>query len=703
MKIIKIAIENYRLLRRIELDLEDELTLIVGKNNTGKTSLLSILNKCFGSNKTLFTFDDFNVDFKKELQDKILTAIDQKIQYEDYINLGIKVKICIRYCSNDNLNILSKCMMDLNPNNNIVVLGYEYILDYSNYEKLSQDFHNKDNLEADFVKFIEDKHKNYFQCDYKTFEYVINTTESEESNSVDLAQINEHSARTLEDIKITDIINFQYISAKRDVTNIELDTTLSRQVAKLYECLNSNDNKTNTIEQFEQKLSDVDGQLTGQYEELFKEVRKSVADFGGLKANESEIKIYSNLRQRKEILKNNTTVKYKDANNHELPEHYNGLGYMNLFSIIFHIHNISHDFNNNKAPINMLFIEEPEAHTHPQMQTVFIKNIKRLLDDRCNNLQYVISTHSAHIVAEADRFESIKYFQKKDYSIIVKNLKDLKKDYGTEDTEIDRYKFLKQYLTLNASELFFADKAIFIEGDTERILLPAMMKKIDIEYQDTEALRSQNISILMVGGSHVKIFDKFIDFLGIKFLIIADIDSRKKCDNGAKCSTNEEDAVVGNSSLKFFLGITSTTTKKQKEDSKLTIDDLKNNVQTYGTTYKKRKKIEDIWQQSEDGNLYISFQTEQDNYLATSFEDAFLGILKNREFVINNKNNCDSLQNKKNIPTDPAELKPYEFSNDNIDKKTAFALDILYYSNDDFNNWDIPQYIKEGLIWLKQD
>ena len=32
---------------------------------------------------------------------------------------------------------------------------YEYILDYSNYEKLSQDFHNKDNLEADFVKFIE--------------------------------------------------------------------------------------------------------------------------------------------------------------------------------------------------------------------------------------------------------------------------------------------------------------------------------------------------------------------------------------------------------------------------------------------------------------------------------------------------------------------------------------------------------------------
>jgi predicted ATP-dependent endonuclease of OLD family len=30
----------------------------------------------------------------------------------------------------------------------------------------------------------------------------------------------------------------------------------------------------------------------------------------------------------------------------------------------------------NQADINLLFIEEPEAHTHPQMQYVFIKNIK---------------------------------------------------------------------------------------------------------------------------------------------------------------------------------------------------------------------------------------------------------------------------------------------------------------------------------------
>lgn len=60
-----------------------------------------------------------------------------------------------------------------------------------------------------------------------------------------------------------------------------------------------------------------------------------------------------------------------------------------------------------------------------------------------------------------------------------KNLKDLQKEYDNDEQQW--YTFLKHYLTLNRSELFFADKAIFIEGDTERILLPVFMRKIDQE------------------------------------------------------------------------------------------------------------------------------------------------------------------------------------------------------------------------------
>jgi len=45
MKIKNIKVENFRLLQNSSLDMTDGLTLIVGKNNTGKTSFVVLLEK----------------------------------------------------------------------------------------------------------------------------------------------------------------------------------------------------------------------------------------------------------------------------------------------------------------------------------------------------------------------------------------------------------------------------------------------------------------------------------------------------------------------------------------------------------------------------------------------------------------------------------------------------------------------------------
>lgn len=45
----------------------------------------------------------------------------------------------------------------------------------------------------------------------------------------------------------------------------------------------------------------------------------------------------------------------------------------------------------------------------------------------------------------------------------------------------------------------------------------------------------------------------------------------------------------------------------------------------------------------------------------------------------------------------------YILAQECIKKKTHFALDILYHSDEMLSNWQIPAYIKEGLLWLKQD
>ena len=45
MKIKKITIENFRLLKNLSIEVEDKLSLILGKNNTGKTSFLTVFRK----------------------------------------------------------------------------------------------------------------------------------------------------------------------------------------------------------------------------------------------------------------------------------------------------------------------------------------------------------------------------------------------------------------------------------------------------------------------------------------------------------------------------------------------------------------------------------------------------------------------------------------------------------------------------------
>ena len=123
MKVKKIHIENYRMLKRIDIDLEENLSLIIGKNNCGKTSFLSILNKFIGSQSSTnnFTYNDFNSDF----QDSLFDAInDDQLSWEKLNIKGIELYLFIEYDETDNLSNIQPLMLDLDPDNNIVILKF---------------------------------------------------------------------------------------------------------------------------------------------------------------------------------------------------------------------------------------------------------------------------------------------------------------------------------------------------------------------------------------------------------------------------------------------------------------------------------------------------------------------------------------------------------------------------------------------------
>ncbi|MDR1054974.1 MAG: ATP-dependent endonuclease [Prevotellaceae bacterium] len=710
MKIFKIQVENYRLLKNFSIDLEDELSLVIGKNNTGKTSILSVLDKFLNqSEKNKFYFDDFNIDFKKEVQN--LIEGDNAIDENDYQNKGIKLKLFIQYTETCNLENVSRVMMDLDPENNYIVLGFEYLLVFEKYIEVRKDYRefaanevvkqneNKDYKPKSLYDFLRKNHDKYFRSYRKSLEVNKNTQIVNDDNFIDLDK---------ELISIKDIINFKYISARRDVANKEVDKTLSMQTSKIYEKTETSPDQNKAVEDFKDKLSETDDQLSDIYVDLFKTIIKKVGDFGGIKPNESEIEIISNLQHR-ELLKGNTTVVYKHDNDNKLPEHYNGLGYMNLICMIFEIEILIQEFKREKekkpADINLLFIEEPEAHTHPQMQYVFIKNIKKLIkegiqreDGEKRKLQYIITTHSSHIVADSD-FNDIKYLKKEtSNSVKARSLKDLEKEYIKNGQE-KNFRFLKQYLTINRAELFFADKAIFIEGDTERILLPAMMKKIDKDNPD-KPLLSQNISIVEV-GNYANIFEKFINFTGTKSLVITDLDSIKK-DFIRDANGNIKLTKTGKQRKADFTCLVSEGERTSNPALNFFFDEhVFSNLIALGFENKRFKKDND-WIVDKNGFLQIAFQTNENGYQARSFEDSFFSIDKNRNFIKANRSKFEGLKNVKYFYDLTA--TPFYLAENCIESKGTFAIDILLLSaENDFQDWDIPLYIKEGLLWLKQD
>lgn len=271
MKIFKIQVDNYRLLKNFSIDLEDELSLVIGKNNTGKTSILSVLEKFLNqSEKNKFYFDDFNIDFKEELKNLIEGDF---IVESDYKAKGIKLKLFIQYTETCNLENVSKVMMDLDPDNNFIVLGFEYLLPFEKYVEIRTDYRgfltreadkqneNEDYRSKSLYDFLRQKHTDYFKILRKSIEIDKDTQIVNEGNFIDLDK---------EMINFKDIINFKYISARREVANKEVDKTLSTQTSKIYEKKETSPDQNTAVENFKDKLSETDDHLSGIYKDLFK-------------------------------------------------------------------------------------------------------------------------------------------------------------------------------------------------------------------------------------------------------------------------------------------------------------------------------------------------------------------------------------------------------------------------------------------------
>ncbi|MEI4232994.1 ATP-dependent endonuclease [Roseovarius sp. D22-M7] len=696
MHIESIKIENFRLLKNCRLDVREKTTLLVGKNNTGKTSFAVVLEK-FLERTSEFTYHDFPLSCRQDLKN-----INPET---DLTDVTIRLVLRIKYDENDDLSVLSEFMLDLDPVRRHTNILFECTV---NKEKLLRALPDK---EDERHRFIENNLGKKFLTT-KVFAFDDFAYEGDEPYYIAKRDQLEEKDKNL----ISGLCNLQVIHARRNVASSEdsgrgakplssMSTKFFKKLGELAaskeEAVSSEGDSVNTqIDKLREMLAGIDTDLEDQYDAVFGTFLESSRDFLDL----GNLKVISNL-QSQTLIENYSQVIYGDNDNY-LPEQFSGLGYLNVLFLLLQIELCREDFQRRGAPINLLLMEEPEAHTHPQMQYVFADKIHTLVS-QIPSLQAILTTHSSHIVSKSD-FEDIRYLSKHGDTdpVEIKNFHaDLLEKYrklGADGSKL--FQFLQQYLTINSAELFFANKAIFIEGTTERILLPWFIKKHDDKKKAAEdreekgdkknegqavpfdrGLSSQNITVLEV-GANARAFGPFMEFIGVRTLVITDIDTTKP----------EKNECTGKTSYRACApsGSSHTSNETLKGFFRAPKDPNSEEYKAWHAKLLSGQLCKD------EDNVKVVYQLEEDGYHARSFEDAFLSI--NYDRIFKNKAKLDGLKSV-NLLQEKRDTDFYALTDKVLNKKSDFAGSILFSALVEGEDWSVPDYIMKGLEWVCKD
>ncbi|MFI7114807.1 ATP-dependent nuclease [Nonomuraea sp. NPDC050227] len=669
MRLVCAKVTNFRALESVMIRIDDATTLIVGRNNSGKTSFVELFERFFGGERPRFTLDDLPTSQIDALKRAVRTYRQAErfrdsdpVQASTLTDRAIKLlpkilfRLTIAYREDEDLSAISAIIIDLSED------CHEAEIEARFEVRSALDF-----LRTAIKAKADDKQlAKYFQRHFHATFHAVGTGSA---TGTELP---------IERALARQIISTMFVFAQVKFDDVSADRTrkLSRTFEKFMETYHQDEQTT--VAKFENALMGMARRLDSNYDEIFAPVLSWMDAFGkGIFGPGQRPRIVSEL-DPVSIVKNTTRITYASSDgSRQLPEAHNGLGYSKLAFTVLQVISFleSHRRASPRPAVSLLFVEEPEAHLHPQMQEVFVRGIRDLLEDQdAEGVQVIVTTHSSHIVASG-HFEAVRYFDCTGPTLVVKDLAEFRhttKPVPAEET----MRFLAKYMVLHRCDMFFADSVILIEGATERLLMPAMIRIC------AEQLRRDYVSVVEVGDAYAHRFRELLTFLGVRTLIITDIDSVQPLEsvdkNGRKrttyltCRTETDGAVTSNATIKDRLPNLST------------IDAL------LATTAEQRTF----------DRVRLAYQVPEASGMrcGRSFEEAF--ILANAEILAKNLDQLALKSTFERHLEDPITAEDilqnaFEIAASLNEKKTDFAFDILM-----LDGWNVPRYIVEGLQWL---
>lgn len=383
-----------------------------------------------------------------------------------------------------------------------------------------------------------------------------------------------------------------------------------------------------------------------------------------------------------------------------LPESYNGLGYQNLISMIFRLMSFrdawmrvgkaSKSSTESKIePLHLVLVEEPEAHLHAQVQQVFINKAYKVLRDH-DHLGENAALHTQLIVSTHSSHvaHEVKFG-------CLRYFRRLPAGMGS---------------TVPISTVINLSNVFGKEDETERfvtrylrahhadlffadaaILVEGPAEKMLVPNfirEHNEFLTQCYITLLEINGSHAHRLKPLIEALGLLTLVITDLDAGEVVGTKVKAVPVKRG---GNQQ-------TNNNVLKSWAPMIVGVDDL-----LAATHEQKTHEVDQLFAVRVAYQLPISVpkkdSKEMEEALPSTFEDAL--VFENTEFFSKLdghglvKKFRDAINEKIGATATAASM--FEALRDG--NKAEFSLDVLL--SDEFNTLKCPGYISEGLIWLE--